>query len=625
VIPLIVDGKPGDPERECFPPALKFKLDRKGHVTRRKAELLAADAREQGDGKSLSLAKVVAGLLGVSSDDIFRRAERDRRRQERTRGGVVALLAGLTVLGGFFFWQSQQRQQTLTEVQALVAKLAPVGSAEAAVPGAKESLTEAITAIAEGKAADRRYAQALELLKAGKPAEAEPLLREVAEEKAARIKNDSKDAAAAFRNLGAIAGLGDPKRAREAYARAIELDPQDADSLYWHGWLSLLAGNLSPAETSLSQLLEVATSTSDPRSIYRAHLRLGELMKARGRLSEARNHQDQAIAVAQHEVSLRPNDLDWKRELAVGLSKLGKVLLAQGKPAEALRVFQDDHAIIQSLTEANPENLLWQVDLVVCHETIGDALANQESFSEALASYRQGTEIMRRLVMLAPDNLTWRNNLAAQTLRVGETLLRLGNLTEAMEPLHESLAIRQRLTEADPGNSGWQRDLSSSHDRVGDALKAKGDLAGALKAYQDGAAISDRLARTDPNNADWQYDLAVSHHKVGTVLAAEGDYSGALKHYQDALTINEHLAEGDTGTYWQRNIAIGHGSIADVLAQQGETAKAIIEYRKARDIIARLSQHAPEDATLAGDLTWYDDRIAILEHLDEERQPDEPE
>jgi hypothetical protein len=27
VIPQIVAGKPGDPELECFPPALRFKLD----------------------------------------------------------------------------------------------------------------------------------------------------------------------------------------------------------------------------------------------------------------------------------------------------------------------------------------------------------------------------------------------------------------------------------------------------------------------------------------------------------------------------------------------------------------------------------------------------------------------
>src|SRR3990172_3271451 len=65
VIPLIVGGKPGDPELECFPPSLKFRVEADGKITDEPVEVLAADAREEGDGKSLALAKVVAGLLGV--------------------------------------------------------------------------------------------------------------------------------------------------------------------------------------------------------------------------------------------------------------------------------------------------------------------------------------------------------------------------------------------------------------------------------------------------------------------------------------------------------------------------------------------------------------------------------
>ena len=98
VIPLIVGGKPDDPERECFPPALKFKLDAKGRVTKKKAELLAADAREECDGKDLALAKVIAGLLGLSSDDVFRRAERERRAAARRKRRVQALVGTLAVL-----------------------------------------------------------------------------------------------------------------------------------------------------------------------------------------------------------------------------------------------------------------------------------------------------------------------------------------------------------------------------------------------------------------------------------------------------------------------------------------------------------------------------------------------
>jgi hypothetical protein len=102
VIPLIVDGEPGDPQRECFPPAVRFKLGAGGELTDEREEPIAADARRQGDGKEIAKQKVVAGLLGVGLDEIIRRAERARRRRKLAFvstgvGSVVALSA--TVLG----------------------------------------------------------------------------------------------------------------------------------------------------------------------------------------------------------------------------------------------------------------------------------------------------------------------------------------------------------------------------------------------------------------------------------------------------------------------------------------------------------------------------------------------
>jgi formylglycine-generating enzyme required for sulfatase activity len=109
IIPLIVGGKPDDPTQECFAPALRHKFDAKGRTTKRKAELLAADAREQGDGNDLALAKVIAGLLGLSSDDVFRRAERERRAVARRRRRVQALVGvlGFAILAGVIGWMNQ--------------------------------------------------------------------------------------------------------------------------------------------------------------------------------------------------------------------------------------------------------------------------------------------------------------------------------------------------------------------------------------------------------------------------------------------------------------------------------------------------------------------------------------
>jgi hypothetical protein len=118
VVPLIAGGKPGDPVGECFPPALKFNVDAKGRVGKKKVELLAADRREEGDGKPLALAKVVAALLGVSSDEVFRRAERERRRRARVRNGVAAVLALLALIASgsaVYAWQQLKTNEAFLD------------------------------------------------------------------------------------------------------------------------------------------------------------------------------------------------------------------------------------------------------------------------------------------------------------------------------------------------------------------------------------------------------------------------------------------------------------------------------------------------------------------------------
>ena len=79
VVPLIVDGKPHDRELECFPSAIKFKLDATGRVTKKAIEVLGADARDEGDGKALAIAKIIA----ASSRPLLRRSVPPRRARAR--------------------------------------------------------------------------------------------------------------------------------------------------------------------------------------------------------------------------------------------------------------------------------------------------------------------------------------------------------------------------------------------------------------------------------------------------------------------------------------------------------------------------------------------------------------
>jgi hypothetical protein len=157
--------------------------------------------------------------------------------------------------------QIEQIQKPLAEQlaaqNALIANLtkALLEKNPAAGPGAQQVVGAAVGSIAQGAAeGDNRLQQAFDLLKENKIADASRLLKAVAEDKTARAgqataqaEKDRKEAAIAYRNLGAIAALHNPKAAREAYARAVALDPENAEGLSWDGWFQLQAKNLAAA------------------------------------------------------------------------------------------------------------------------------------------------------------------------------------------------------------------------------------------------------------------------------------------------------------------------------------------------------------------------------------------
>lgn len=101
VLALIVAGEPHSPDatRECFPPALRFRVDESGEITSEPVEPLAADARPEGDGKTDAALKLIAGVLGVGFDTLKKRdAERRIRRLRAVIAGLALVLGVISAL-----------------------------------------------------------------------------------------------------------------------------------------------------------------------------------------------------------------------------------------------------------------------------------------------------------------------------------------------------------------------------------------------------------------------------------------------------------------------------------------------------------------------------------------------
>ena len=85
ILAAIVDGEPfasdmpGREDEECFPPALRVRFDSRGRPTAQRAEPIAADLREDGDGRKDGAAQ-----------DRRRNARRRARRSGAARGAAPA-------------------------------------------------------------------------------------------------------------------------------------------------------------------------------------------------------------------------------------------------------------------------------------------------------------------------------------------------------------------------------------------------------------------------------------------------------------------------------------------------------------------------------------------------------
>lgn len=120
IFPVIIDGKPHDPDRECFPPALKLKAGPDGALTDEPAEPLAVDIRAH--GRRDTLLKLIAGLLGVDYDTLKRRDQiRARQRAAALIGGVTA---ALTIYAGTVFYQARAAGELSSLVLSELARLA---------------------------------------------------------------------------------------------------------------------------------------------------------------------------------------------------------------------------------------------------------------------------------------------------------------------------------------------------------------------------------------------------------------------------------------------------------------------------------------------------------------------
>lgn len=174
IFPFIIEGKPfaKEVDQECFPMALRMLSDQE--------ERLGGNINEQG-GRDAAVVKIVAGMLEVPFDSLWRKHEREERKR-RNMLIIIGIFAFL-IVSCIAVWMYMQKQETLKANWLMKEKLSMAVS------------EKALSLIGEGNSYLASLL-ALEILPCdsfpNRPytAEAEKLLRESLVEETAMLKTN---------------------------------------------------------------------------------------------------------------------------------------------------------------------------------------------------------------------------------------------------------------------------------------------------------------------------------------------------------------------------------------------------------------------------------------------------
>jgi tetratricopeptide (TPR) repeat protein len=546
VLAAVVSGEPfasdipGREEEECFPPALRFKYDRRGHQTEKRAEPLAADFRDIGDGKRLAFLKLVAGMLGVGLDELV---QRETTRRHRHLAWLAAgSLAGMAVTSTLAVAALQARNEAREQRRQaegligfmlgdLTAKLEPIGKLDALDGVGSRVLAyyrnQRIADLSDSALSQR--SQALSLMAS-----------------VATQRGNSDNALGLYRE--AMAGT----------AEAVRRKPDDPERLFAHA-----------------------------QNVFY----VGQIAGTRGQLDEAATQFAEYRRLADQMVSLDPNNMKYRMEVQNALADLGTVRMRQRQFTEAASLFGQAIRTIEALTTADPRNREYQQSLVEALTWSADAERDAGHINQAVSVRERHVALLTALLSHTGD-VAYRQRLVGAERKLG-ILYAMRDQNDLAEQ-HTRAAVTQgdALVAIEPDNGKWLEYSALAKNNLAYVLAITGKTAEASQQIDASCAIISRLIAKDPKLTDWHVDFRECWIARGYIAYAQGANADAANAAEQALQIGRSIKSNDSGSD-AFGIAHAYRLLGDARNGLGDKTAAGAAWNAAFNALPRVQAERP--------------------------------
>lgn len=535
VLCMILDGVPfaDDPAEECFPEALLHSFTADGRRGGLSAEGLAADFREEGDGKHMGLLKLVAGIIGVGLNDLVRRDQ--QRRQRNMIAVAAASVIGMSVMGTLTYEASKARE---TASAARDLALVKQQEAQDQLRQNEELLHYMMTTMYE-RLLEHGNLDALDTITKQVMASFES--RDLSSITTSQLfhytgtllrfgqnldrKGRSQEARKIFDDVLKIS-----RRFQEEHPRSAEANFRLQNNLFFTGYLALRQGRFDEAERD-----------------YRERLEINE-----------RIHKDTGSLMPFHEQTFGRAAL-WTEKLADSKMSLARLLGGPlGRPEEAVPLHVDSIALYQEAFDGQPDNKELKIDLGSAYHYAGHTYLKAGDLDAAQGAFEARMAIFDDLTAMEPDNFRTFRRMLISKQNLAKVATARGELTKALELYADAADGFDRLVIKDPVNTLWLANSAQSYYLLAHAAMRLNQLDEARQAHEIAKAqITEALARDNTRTlrkltrylvdtleaelmmADHREDAALAHMaSITASLDAEAESylqsDGALEHYADA-------------------------------------------------------------------------------------------
>ncbi|MEO8141693.1 MAG: hypothetical protein ABI617_03445 [Sphingomicrobium sp.] len=535
MLAAIVAGEPWTSEiagregEECFPPALREKYDSRGRATGKRAEPIAADLRETGDGREAGKLKLVAGMLGLGLDDLVRREA--QRRQKRLTYIAAASIAGMTVASGlavFAFDKRDEARDQRREAEGLVGFML----------GDLRDELEPIGRLSALDAVGRRALNYYEKQDKKELPDAALALRSQALNLLAQIavaRQDSNAARAGYRE------------AMRSTAELLERSPNDPQRLFDHaqnvfylGEIARNSGDPKRAEASFREYKALADRMAaiDPGNLkWQMEVFYGKENIAinlfdQRRFAESTRLFEDTLKPMEAGVSVDGQNADYKREYSTLLAWLADSYAAQGGFDRAIAVREKQIAFLRQFS-GGQSDVVFRQHLIPAHFGLANLFLAQGKTARGVEQLRLSVAESERLLPIEPDNAFWTARAAPPRLQLAKTLLALDRSAQVADHVRIGCTQAFSVLKRNPGKT-WRRlqtDCLSARARL--AL-ATNDLGNAARLAEQAVASAKSERSADPIND--RYQIAGEYLVLGDVRQRLDDPEKARTAWMDGLS-----------------------------------------------------------------------------------------